>query len=419
MLDRHLTVRFFDVVLCVSRALDLLSTAFSDHHLRVAYIGARLSEVLGLSAGEKRDIVVAGAMHDVGAISLATRISLINHALASRQPGMHEPFEDIHQHAQDGYALLHDFPPFATAARAIRFHHVNWDCGRGAEFGGEAVPMASHILRLADGAAVLPEDDIDILVQASAVRQKIAEGAGRLYKPELVEAFDEAASSESFWLDLVSDHKEEIIRDRFGDHNMNLDSDALYELARLFGKIIDYRSPFTATHSSGVATTAEIIAELLGMPHHEKRVLGVAGFLHDLGKLVVPAEILDKPAKLTAQEQLIVRQHPYYTHRILAMVPGLDEVSTYGALHHERLDGGGYPFRKREIPLGSRVIAVADVFTAVAEDRPYRAGMTWEESLEALDQLVVSGGLDGGVVALVRGHPERFGPLIRNAAVNG
>jgi len=415
--DRRLTAKFFDVVLCISRALDLLSTAFSDHHLRVAYIGARLSEVLGLSDAEKRDIVVAGAMHDVGAISLATRISLINHALASRQPGLHEPFEEIHQHAIDGYLLLRDFPPFAAAANAIRFHHVNWGFGSGEEFRGEAVPLASHILRIADGAAVLPEDDVDILVQASTVREKIAEGAGRLYKPELVAAFDEAASSESFWLDLVSDHKEEIIRARFGDHNMILDLDALYELARLFGKIIDYRSPFTATHSSGVAEAAGIIAELLGMTSREQRVLSVAGFLHDLGKLVVPAEILDKPTKLTAQEQLIVKQHPYYTHRILAMVPGLEEVSTYGALHHERVDGGGYPFRKRELPLGSRVIAVADVFTAVAEDRPYRAGMTWEASLEALDQLVISGGLDGSIVALVREHPDRFGPLVKNAAV--
>lgn len=412
MANGEFNIRFFDVVLSVSRSLDLLSPALSDHHLRVAYIAASMAEVLGLEAQEKCDIAVAGALHDVGAVSLTTRLSLLRCCLTNHEFDTGRPGDDIHRHALDGYKLLRDFVPFANAAHAIRFHHVDWNHGRGNEFAGEPVSPASHILRLADHVAILPESSGHILRQAPVIRRFVADHAGRLFKEDLVKAFEHASSRESFWLDLVSPHKEEIIRPYFGEHDVRLTSDELYELTRLFGRIIDYRSPFTATHSANVAAVAELLADMAGLPAHQKRVLGLAGFLHDLGKLAVPSEILDKPARLTLEEELVVRQHPYFTHRILSMVPGLDTVATYGALHHERLDGGGYPFRSRGIPFGSRIVAVADVFSAVTEDRPYRCGMSWEQSLAVLDQQVGNGGLDGDIVALVRKHADKFGRFI-------
>lgn len=128
----------------------------------------------------------------------------------------------------------------------------------------------------------------------------------------------------------------------------------------------------------------------------------MAGNLHDIGKLAVPTEILDKPGKLTPQEMFIIRQHPYYTHRILSTVPGLETVNTWASLHHKRLDGRGYPFRPRELPLGSRIIAVADIFTAITENRPYRRGMDRLQCLAVLDQLVAEGAIDGDVVAVLR-----------------
>lgn len=132
--------------------------------------------------------------------------------------------------------------------------------------------------------------------------------------------------------------------------------------------------------------------------------MGVAGFLHDIGKLAVPPQVLDKPGKLTPQEMRVIRQHPYYTHQILAMVPGLETVTTWAALHHERLDGTGYPFRMRDIPFGSRVIAVADVFTAITEDRPYRPGMERAQCLAVLNKLVQEHAIDGGIVESLRDH---------------
>lgn len=413
MLNTAFRIRFFDVVLSVSRSLDLVSPALSDHHLRVAYVAASIADAAGLDAGEIRDIAVAGALHDVGAVSLTTRLALLHCCLANQQFG--HAGSDIHQHGLAGYELLRDFQPFANAAHAIRFHHVDWNHGRGSTFGREQVPDASHILRLADHVAIQPECNDYILEQAPAIRNLIAAGAGALFKPELVDAFGQTASRESFWLDLVSPHKEEIIRPYFGEHDVTLTSDELYELTKLFGKIIDFRSPYTAMHSANVAAASEILAELAGLPPSQVRVLGLAGYLHDLGKLAVPSEILDKPDRLTMAEELVIRQHPYFTHRILSMVPGMETVATFGALHHERIDGGGYPFRMNPIPLGARIVAVADVFSAITEDRPYRGGMSWEQTLASLDHLVVDGGLDGDLVALVRDHEEKFGGFVLDA----
>lgn len=393
----NIHVRFFDVILCVSRALDLLSPELSDHHLRVAYTAARLAEELGMSMEEKCDVVIGGALHDVGAVSSGLRHAMQDYSLRSEM-------ENVHVHGLEGYLLLRDFPPFARAAEAIRYHHVPWNFKRGSEFKGEPVPLSSHILYLADSVAVLPEARQNILEQSARIRRTVADGTHARFHPQLVAAFDAVSLSESFWLDLVSQHKEEIIRDRFGEHNVSLDTDELYELARLFGRIIDFRSPFTAIHSSMVAARAERIADLCGIEPASQRIIGIAGFLHDLGKLAVPSEILDKPGPLTPEEVFIIRQHSYYTHRILSTVPGLEEVNTYAALHHERLDGNGYPFRKRTLPLGSRIIAVADVYTAVSEQRPYRPGMNKTSALALLDELVRNGAVDGDIVGLVRRH---------------
>ncbi|HEY0844303.1 MAG TPA: HD domain-containing phosphohydrolase [Noviherbaspirillum sp.] len=414
MPDSAFSIRFFDVVLSVSRSLDLLSPALSDHHLRVSYVAACIADALGRSAQEKRDTAVAGALHDVGAVSLSSRLSLLHCCLSNLRLSTGGQEEDVHRHGFDGYLLLRDFIPFADAARTIRFHHVDWDFGRGSEFGGEEVPFASHILRLADHVAILPDCNRNILDQSAGIRKLVDSAAGILFREDIVAAFEEVASREAFWLDLVSAHKEEIVRPFFGEHDVTLTSDELYELTKLFGKIIDFRSPFTAMHSANVAATSELLAELAGLSVQEKRILGLAGYLHDLGKLAVPSEILDKPDRLTHHEELVIRQHPYYTHRILSMIPGLEKVATYGALHHERLDGGGYPFRSREVPFGSRIVAVADVFSAVTENRPYRDGMNWKQTIASLDALVADGGLDGDIVALVRENADLFIEFVRD-----
>lgn len=394
-------VKLIDMVLCLSRAVDFLHPRISEHHLRVAYIGACLAEELGLAAGTINDVLIAGALHDIAAVTSPSRHDLFEKAMTDRHADNSHRLDNLHHHGFDACRILSDFSPFALAASAIRFHHVDWGFGEGDTFCGEPVPLASHIVRLADVVAVLPDDKRNILEQVGAVRARIEAGSGSLFHPEVVAAFGEMTAKESFWLDLTSRHKEEVIRRRFGVAEVKLDLSSLHNLSGIFGRIVDGRSPFTATHSSGVAATSEALAIRLGMSASQTQLIGVAGYLHDIGKLAIPSAILDKPGKLSADEMLIMKQHPYHTYQILAMVPGLETVNTWASLHHERLDATGYPFRTGTIPLGSRIIAVADIFTAITEDRPYRDGMDRVQCLAALDKLVAERAIDGDIVALL------------------
>ena len=106
------------------------------------------------------------------------------------------------------------------------------------------------------------------------------------------------------------------------------------------------------------------------------RLLGIAGVTHDLGKLAVPNAILDKPERLTEAETQVMRQHSYFTYAILRSIEGFGQIADWAGLHHEKLDGNGYPFHLADerLSTGARILAVADVFTALVEDRPYRAG---------------------------------------------
>ena len=132
--------------------------------------------------------------------------------------------------------------------------------------------------------------------------------------------------------------------------------------------------------------------------------LRVAGYLHDLGKLGVPTEILEKPGPLSASERNIVRCHPFYTYRTLERIPDLAMINVWSSFHHECPSGLGYPFHidHRDLSLGSRIMAVADVFTALAEDRPYRAGLAGEEILACLRGMAASEALDERLVVLLQ-----------------
>ena len=174
--------------------------------------------------------------------------------------------------------------------------------------------------------------------------------------------------------------------------------------------MIDFRSPFTATHSSGVAATASRIANFLGLTETEVELMEVAGNLHDLGKMVVPSSILNKPDKLTADEFAVMRQHTYFTYSVLSTIGGMRQIAEWAAFHHERLDGSGYPFHldARKLDTGSRIIAVADIFTALAEDRPYRKGMGKSDIISVLRGLSCKSHLDKHVVGILESNYDEI-----------
>ncbi|MBF0497198.1 MAG: HD domain-containing protein, partial [Deltaproteobacteria bacterium] len=142
-----------------------------------------------------------------------------------------------------------------------------------------------------------------------------------------------------------------------------------------------------------------------------------AGNLHDLGKMAVPNRILNKPDRLYKAEFAIIRQHPYHTYSVLKRSGFSHHIAEWAGFHHEKLDGSGYPFHldARRIDLGSRIVAIADIFIALAEDRPYRKRMKKCEVLSVIGNMCDNGLLDGHVHNVLR---ENYDEVIEITITN-
>jgi putative nucleotidyltransferase with HDIG domain len=140
---------------------------------------------------------------------------------------------------------------------------------------------------------------------------------------------------------------------------------------------LDERDRYTAGHSTAVATYARDIAARLGMSEGETHMAHLCGLVHDIGKVGLPPGLLEKPGPLTLDERRLMEKHPVIGERILEKVADYEEIARIVRHHHERIDGNGYPDRlvNDEIPLLSRIIAVADAYDAMTSDRPYRDAM--------------------------------------------
>ncbi len=372
-------ISMYDLLICLTNAVDLVSTEVADHHQQVAYLAFKLGEQLNLSSDEKKELLLAGLLHDMGALSLDERLELIEAEPPTSQ-----------NHAFRGAQLIEGFAPFSNVADIIRYHHMHWNHGQGTTFKGKNIPYASHILHLADRIAVLIDRNHDVIGQIKDIRTKISAQKNTKFIPELVDAFMDMSIHEYIWLDVVYKPLLYILPDITSFGIVELTLDETIDLTKIFASIIDYRSPFTANHSAGVAKTAEKLAELAGFSEDECKMMLVAGNLHDLGKLAVKKEILEKPGKLNAEEFNAIRSHTFYTFRLLQAIKGMETINKWASFHHEKLNGQGYPFHldDKSIILGSRIMAVADIFTAITEDRPYRKGMSKEEAVKVLHSFV-------------------------------
>lgn len=161
------------------------------------------------------------------------------------------------------------------------------------------------------------------------------------------------------------------------------------QIINAFAKSIDVKDEYTNSHSERVARYTQMIAEKVGYSEIESEKIYNIGMMHDIGKIIIPDEILNKPAKLTEDEFAIMKQHAINGYEILKEVDIMPELALGAGFHHERLDGRGYPFGKTagEIPEVAQMIAVADTFDAMYSTRPYRKQMPIEKAIAELKRV--------------------------------
>jgi putative nucleotidyltransferase with HDIG domain len=185
---------------------------------------------------------------------------------------------------------------------------------------------------------------------------------------ELTDSFNHAAAS-------IREGRDHLVR-------------AYVEFVSSLASALDARDPYTAGHSLRVSEYSCAIARAMNVPAQELDLIRVGALLHDIGKIGISDAVLQKPGKLTPEEEALIQQHPVIGRKILECVHGFDAYLPVVELHHENWDGGGYPYglKREETPRTARIVKVADTYDAMTSDRPYRRGMRHDQAVGIIEK---------------------------------
>ena len=239
--------------------------------------------------------------------------------------------------------------------------------------------------------------------------QYLSQNKDRLFDSECVNAFLKGFTKESFMC-LRDDSFETKLWEIIPREKQFFDWETCKNVADFFAKIVDYKSSFTSRHSIGVAEKASLLAQYMGYDSITVQKMYLAGALHDIGKMAVGNEILEKPDKLTDDEFSKMKNHAGYTYLILSEVNDFEDIRDWAAFHHEKLNGKGYPFGKTadELNEQERMMACVDIYQALTEDRPYKKGLSHEKTCDILDDMSQKGFIDSDISKTIR---ECFGRI--------
>lgn len=439
-------VSLSEVLSALSYALDLTEGQPYGHAVRSCLIGMRIAGTIGLDADTRSALYYALILKDTGCSSNAapmaeyfaaddrtvkrgmraldwTRTSQAGrYALAvtgagrpvldrarrlahMARTGQRMAREFVRMRCERGADIVRRLGFPAATAEGIFSLDEHWDGGGHPEGRrGGTIPLLSRIIGLAQAA------DVSLIAGGPAAAVRTARSRrGTWFDPDLVKVFTEWATNADWWASLRGPEATRmVIAAEPADRVRRIEEDAsLDAIAAAFADIIDAKSPYTYHHSSGVAAYARGIARALGQSAGTQHLLHRAGLLHDIGKLGVSNRILDKPGPLTDEERRAVEQHPIYTREILSRIRVVETFATMASLHHERLDGSGYPWKvdAAGLDLPSRILAVTDVYEALTAKRPYREALSSEAAIGILDR-EAGPRLDPDAVGALRRSPS-------------
>lgn len=384
------------VIYALSDALDFVGIDDIAHGKRVGIMAAECGKKMGLDQSEIIFLFDLGLLHDIGVSSTSVHKNLVNQF----------NWEGSHIHAEVGHDLLAGFAPLANMAKQVLYHHTRWD--RLLQLGIDpTIAKQANLIFLVDRVDALAAPfyaDNTVLMHKNEIREKIKNHANTYFDPDLVDIFLNASEPEAFWL-LLEPRSIQIYLYRIlsSCHAAHISINELKQIAFIFSRIIDAKSIFTVEHSFGVSRLSSFLAKKMGVSQENCDKLEIAGLLHDLGKLRIPDEILNKPGKLDLTERETIKTHSFETYQILSNIQGFEEIAKWAAYHHEEPNGSGYPFHltSESMPLEARILRVADIFQSLMQDRPYRKGLGIDEVMAALNKMAAQGRMDAAIVAVI------------------
>jgi HD-GYP domain-containing protein (c-di-GMP phosphodiesterase class II) len=392
-------INLYQAVYALSDALDLVGVDQINHSKRVTYVAMACGKALNWERPCLEDLFLASVLHDCGVSNTAIHTRLTDFEV--RNAG---------NHCAKGADLLHEAPLLAHLSDYILHHHTAWSELIGLDL-PDKVKRVSNCIYLADRVDILLLNALihepNILASKNAIRRKIKAKKDDWFQPNLVDIFLSLSEAEAFWLAM-----ERQASNAEGDWQTLWDSiepvefTDLKDVVLIFSKVIDAKSAYTAHHSRSVAQLSRLLGSLFKITEDQCERLELAALLHDLGMLRVPDAIVNKPLALTEAEKLVIHRHSFDTHEILKNIAGFETISQWASQHHERNNGQGYPYRNHanELAIEAKILAVADVFQALTQKRPYRNALSSSDLLQILQAESRIGQLDAEVVAMVETH---------------
>ena len=361
------------------------------HGRRVAALSNRMAAKAGFEPEKLFILTQAAMLHDCALHEYLTDEFKNNARILFEK--------NMGSHCIAGERILGKLPAYRCVEGTVLWHHERAD-GKG-PFGKLAAetPLAAQILHLADM--------VDVAFSLEEINPgkyerltKWLEGErGKAFSGEVCSLFQETADYD-FLCSISGDGSDGVIRSMLPEYMVDVSTEMLREMSSVFAEITDYKSHFTWRHSAGIAEKAEKMGHFYGYDSAMCDKLFIAGALHDVGKLLISNEILEKPGRLTDSEYAEIQNHAMGTWDLLQGVGGLEEITSWAALHHEKLNGSGYPFGYTGEKLGKneRLMACLDIYQALVEERPYKAPLSHREAMEILARMGDAGQLDTDIL---------------------
>ncbi len=366
-----------DSLIDPSTGINYCSHQFSNHCKRTTYIALEIGRQLNLTNDTYFNLYVSSIIHDIGTQNI---FDLAHHSSLY-----------IKKHCEEGYNMLKDIPSLSYIAKIIKYHHENYNESGCFNLKGYDTPIEAQIIRLADLIETQLEYDRHYYTNMKYITSWIEGRANILFSQELVDNFLTVAQKETFWLNLYNKSNiDDFIKDLAPKDDIFISLKEFEQLSNIFATIIDNKSTFTASHSKEISNLAHKVSIHLKYDDKKALKMKISGLLHDIGKVAIPCEILDKEGSLNDEEFAIIKSHVYYTKLILSKITNIDDICDWASNHHEKLNGTGYPNRIHGENLSEecRIMAVCDIYQALVADRPYRKGMTATEAFVLMDKMV-------------------------------
>lgn len=374
---------------CVER--DLLGVK-TNHSKRVAYMCIEMCKIIGLPKSRLFDVAACAILHD-NALTEYIHSEHKNYNSVNIKNHVNENLHCIL--GENNFRKLH---LFEDVTGSILFHHENANGSGPFNKTFNEIPLYARLIHLAD--SLDSKFNLNTIDENKfkLVTKYLQENTDKLFDYQCVNWFLSAFNLDKF-TNLRDENIDISLHKVLPKLKLNYSSDDLINFARIFAIIIDYKSEFTQKHSLGVADKAMKMGEYYNYDTDTRAKMYFAGAIHDIGKLVVDVDVLEKPGRLTSDEYRHIQTHVYYTYIMLKDIDGLEDIASWAYCHHEKLDGSGYPFGKTANELGKfeRLFACIDIYQALTEKRPYKDGMSHNDAMKIIKDMVYKNQLDGNI----------------------